>query len=90
MLMNKGILILFLIFGVILIIIELTRVDRQCPKQKIIYRYIPRTFDEEQDEPVYVTDIFKTMFTQPTAWVRGVNDYDFRKKEEVNKFYVSQ
>lgn len=89
--MNKGILILFLIFGVILIIIELTRVDRQCPKQKIIYRYIPRTFDEEQDEPVYVTDIFKTMFTQPdSAWVKGVQSYDFRKKEAVNKFYISQ
>lgn len=86
---SKGVLILFLIFGVILIIIELTRVDRQCPKQKIIYRYVPRTFDEEQDEPVYVSDIFKAMFTE-SSWVRSVNNYDFRKKEEVNKFYVSQ
>jgi len=86
---SKGILILFLIFGVILIIIELTRVDRQCPKQKIVYRYIPRTFDEEQNEPVYVSDIFKSMFTQ-SSWVSGMQSYDFRKKEEVNKFYVSQ
>ena len=87
---NKGILVIFLIFGIILIIIELVRVDKACPKQQIIYRYVPRTFDEEQDEPTYPSEIFKAMFTQPSAWVRGIDDYDYRKKENVNNFFVSQ
>jgi hypothetical protein len=87
---NKGILIIFLIFGIILVIIELVRVDKTCPKQTIIYRYVPRTFDEEQDEPVYVSDIFATMFTQPSSYIRGIADYDYRKKEQVNQFFVSQ
>lgn len=87
---SKGVLIIFLVFGIILVVAELVRVDKACPKQKIIYRYIPRTFDEEQDEPVWVSDIFRSMFTQPTAWVRGIDDYDYRKKEKVNKFFISQ
>lgn len=29
---------------------------------KIEYRYIPRTFKEEQEEPVYASDIYSNMF----------------------------
>ena len=87
---NKGILIMLLICGVIMVIIELVRVDNKCPEQRVIYRYIPRTFDEEQDEPVWVSDIFKSMFTQPSAWIRGMDDYDNRKKEQVNKYFINQ
>lgn len=87
---SKAVLLLFLICGIILIVIEVTRVDRECPKQKIIYRYVPRTFNEEQNEPVYPSQIFQSMFTQPTAWIRGIYDYDLRRREVTNKFFVSQ
>jgi len=87
---SKAVLLLFLICGIILIVIEVTRVDRECSKQKVVFRYIPRTFNEEQNEPVYPSQIFQSMFTQPTAWIRGIYDYDFRKAEAVNKFFVSQ
>lgn len=89
MLIN-GILLLLLMLGIILIIVEITRVDRNCPKQKIIYRYIPRTFEEEQNEPVYPSQIFNSMFTAPSQWVRGISDYDYRKNEAVNNFFISQ
>lgn len=87
---KKGILILLLFFGIILIIMELTKSTAQCPPQKIVYRYIPRTLEEEQSEPAYVTDIFKAMFTQPSTWLGEVNDLDTRKREQINKFFVSQ
>lgn len=87
---NKGILLLFLFFGIILVIIEITKVDRVCPQQKIIYRYIPRTFEEEMSEPVYPSQIFKSMFTAPSQYVHGIGEYDQRKKEKVNQFYISQ
>lgn len=76
--------------GIVFIIIELVRTQQKCPKQEIIYRYIPRSFDEEQLEPVYVTDIFKTMFTQETPWIGNVNDLDTRKREAINQYFVSQ
>lgn len=60
-----------------------------CDK-KVIYKYIPRTLKEDEESPIYVSEIFKTMFTQPSAWIRGMDDYDYRKKEVVNKFFISQ
>ena len=86
----KGILITILVVGIILIVIELVRVEQKCPTQQIIYRYIPRTFEEEQAEPVAVTDIFRAMFTAPDTWIGTVNDTDTRKREAINKYYISQ
>lgn len=86
----KGSIILLLFIGILLVVIEVTRVSQRCPESKIIYRYIPRTFEQEQNEPVYPSDIFKTMFTQPSPWIAGLNDIDNRKIEDINKFFVSQ
>jgi hypothetical protein len=70
--------------------IGLTRASIETPTEKIIYRYIPRTFEEEQNEPVMISDIFKTMFSQPEPWIGNINDVDTRKKEAINKYYISQ
>ena len=86
---NKGVLILFLIFGIILVIIELVRVDRQCPKQKIIYRYIPRTFEEEQNSPIPVTELFADLFNQPDTWT-AVYGLTKRTRDDINKFFLVQ
>jgi hypothetical protein len=84
-------LIIFLIFlGCICITIGITRNTNTCPPEKTIYRYVPRTFEEEQNEPVYVSDIFKQLFTQDSPWVRSANSYDERKLQEANKFFISQ
>jgi len=87
---NKGVLIIFLIFGIILVIIELVRVDTQCARQKVIYRYLPRTFEEQQDSPVPVSSIFRTMFEQESPWIRNMGAYDYAKREQVNNFFISQ
>lgn len=64
----------------------------KCPENKIIHRYIPRTFKEEQDEPVMVSDIFKTMFSQPDIWSIGIaqSDENILETNEKNKYYISQ
>jgi len=83
--------IVFIIFlGILLISIKLAQESVQKPKTQIIYRYLPRTFEEEQEEPVYVSDIFRTMFTQQSPWVASANEFDVRKSEAVNKYFVSQ
>jgi hypothetical protein len=58
--------------------------------EKVIYRYIPRTLEEEEKEPAYVSEIFASMFTQPSTWIGSVNDLDTRKKELINQYFVSQ
>jgi|SaaInlStandDraft_4_1057021.scaffolds.fasta_scaffold172980_1 hypothetical protein len=87
---SKFIILAVLFAGLILITISLTRNSTQCPKAKIVYRYIPKTFEEEQAEPVYVSDIFKTMFSQKSPWIRSVESLDLKKTESVNKYFASQ
>ena len=59
------------------------------PQQKIEYRYLPRTPREQMDEPVFPSDIFETMFSQPDPWILTLNDLDTRKREDINKYFIS-
>lgn len=59
-------------------------------KPQIEYKYIPRTFEEEQNHPEYVTDIFSAMFSEDTPWIKSIYEYDYKKKELLNKFFISQ
>ena len=76
-----------------MVLITLSSLSNQqniCPQPEIIYKYIPRTWEDEQNEPVYPSDIFKTMFTQQSPWIRSVEATDVRRKEAINKYFISQ
>ena len=88
--MFKGLLLFLLLIGIFLVVIELVRSQKTETLEKVIYRYIPRTFDEEQNEPVYPSDIFNAMFTQPSTWIGETTDLDTRKRESINRFFISQ
>uniref|UniRef100_A0A6C0LTS3 Uncharacterized protein n=1 Tax=viral metagenome TaxID=1070528 RepID=A0A6C0LTS3_9ZZZZ len=80
------------IIGLIIIIIDVVKAYNKCPPQKIIYRYVPRTFLEDQENPVPLDDIFYTMFNNPTPWVASV-DVERKKNdigENLNRYYVTQ
>jgi len=82
----------FFIIGLLLVMIAVVRAYNQCEPSKIIYRYIPRTFVEEQENPVPLDDIFYTMFNNPTPWVASV-DIERKKNdigENLNRYYVTQ
>ena len=90
--MLKGIILLTFFFGILFIAVGVTKMKME-PKEdysKIIYRYIPRTFEEEQQFPPPVSDVFETMFSQPSPWVTSMRDLDFRKQENINRYFVSQ
>jgi len=83
---------LLVFLGIIFIIVDVVKikeglVDRE---PKIIYRYIPKSFDEEQMEPVFASEIFETMFSQPSPWILSIREYDQRKQENINKYFVNQ
>jgi hypothetical protein len=77
-------LLLILLIGIFLIVID------RYSQPKIIYKYIPRTLEEESNQPVYVTDIFKSMFSEPGTWNYGLVDYDNRDGEPANAYNISQ
>ena len=83
-------LVICIIIGIICITINLVRLNMPYPETKIVYKYIPKTFEDEQDHPQYASELFKSMFTQQSPWINSVMDYDRRKEESINKYYVSQ
>lgn len=90
--MYKAILLIVIFIGILFVVIETIRVQTGQiePTQKIEYRYIPRTFEEEQSEPVYVSEIFETMFSQPSPWIMSVRNYDQKRQNRINQYFVTQ
>jgi hypothetical protein len=88
MLVYKNILFLFGILGLIFIIIDVVRTYYKCPPERTIYRFIPRTFKEEQENPVPLDDLFKVMFEQPSPWVHTFDIY--KSKKDINDDFISQ
>lgn len=83
-------LVYFLLFvGILLICINLTSMYKQCPGERIVYRYVPRTFEEEQNSPIPVTELFADLFNQPDTWV-AVYGVTKRTKADINKFFLVQ
>jgi hypothetical protein len=74
----KNLFVLIIIFILFLIVIELTRLNtrKKCPQPIIEYRYVPRSFKDEQEQPVSIEDIFGIMFSKPSPWMisRGINE----------------
>ncbi len=88
----KGFFILIFIVSVILLTVYFmskAEISEKCD-QKIIYKYLPRTLEEEETEPVYVTQIFKTMFTQPSVWIDSTYQDTIRRTEQINKYFITQ
>lgn len=80
------------IIGIIFLIIATVKAYNRCPVPKVIYRYIPRTFIEDQENPVPLDDIFYGLFNNPSPWVASV-DIERRKNdigENLNRYYVTQ
>ncbi len=86
----KGFFIIVLILGIILLAIYYIVNQDLGYKSNVVYKYIPRTLAEDQWSPIYVSEIFKTMFTQPSVWIDSINKDQERMQENINKFYISQ
>jgi len=76
----KTIIIIITLFGILLVIIDLARMTKTCPPDKVIYRFVPRTFKEEQDSPIPIKDIFGDMFANPSPWVGSINLKPYERK----------
>jgi len=90
--MKRAVILFLLFFGLLFVIIEIAKVRAGIYKKDptIIYRYIPRTFEEEQEYEVPVSDIFETMFSQPSPWLGSIRTYDIKKQDKINQYFVSQ
>lgn len=78
----ERLLLLFIFIIILIIIYEFTKLNtlKKCPKPIIEYKYITRTFNEEQNEPIPLDNIFNRMFAYPSPWMmsRGIGLTDKR------------
>jgi hypothetical protein len=90
--MIKYIIIILFFTGLLFVITDIIKINNNLCNQEpqIIYRYIPRTFNEEQNDPIYATDIFEKLFSNPSPWTESVRSLDIKKQEAINKYFLSQ
>ncbi len=88
----KGFFLIFLIIGILLIALYFMSNGGRGGggNKKIVYKYLPRSLEEEQESPVFVSQVFKAMFEQPSVWINSIKDDYVRKNEVLNKYYISQ
>jgi hypothetical protein len=86
----KSLIVLLSFIGIVAVIIGYINQIKQCPPPRIEYRYIPRTFEDEQNDPVKVTKLFRNMFEQPTPWVFGTLGFIKPNIFKINRFNISQ
>lgn len=75
--------------GIALIIITFATYNKSCPPPQIIYKFVPRTFQEEQENPVKASEIFQSMFEKPSPFIEralGKNT----PSNNINRFFISQ
>ena len=65
----KSLALLLLFIGIILVVIGYTKNTDKCPKPKVEYRFVPRSFFEEQLSPDNVTKQFQNMFGNNDPWL---------------------
>lgn len=87
--MFKPLIYLLLFAGVIFIVIGYAASKRECPPPVIEYRFIPRTFTEEQDSPVSLEDIYSKMFREASPQPGGYVDIFIPRNEVTNKNFAS-
>lgn len=76
MLNIKNILIFIILIGIIIIIIDSTKkyTFEQCPKSEIKYIYVPRSFNLEQDNPLFIREIFGGLFNDASTWLGSTSN----------------
>ena len=82
----NSIALILLFIGFIFLIIGYMNQIRESPKPVVEYRYIPRTFEEEQKDPPIITDLFRTMFDGQQPYIYGIGTEPFPKIEK-SKIY---
>ncbi len=76
----KVLITLILIIGFIFLILGYIYQLQKCPPPRIEYKYIPRTFEESQDNPIHVSLLYEDIFKEPDIWVAK-----FRESSKYNK-----
>ena len=70
----KSLVFLLMLIGFVFITVGVVKSNQQCPPPKVQYRYIPKTFEQEQSEEPNLTSTYNDMFTKDSPWMNSVSE----------------
>ena len=87
--MYQTVILVLLFIGILFVAINVTSDNCRCyTEQQVIYRYIPRTFEEEQLDPAYADDVHRVLFSARTPWIYGVEGVAIRRDDAIRNHIV--
>ena len=69
----KSLVFLLMLIGFAFIVVGVVKSNQQCPPPKVQYRYIPRTFEQEQSHPQQLPSMYRDMFDKKSAWQQNAS-----------------
>ncbi len=91
--MYKSLILLIFFTGLFFIAIQVSSVytDSLKTQPKTEFKYIPRSFNEEQLDPIYVSELYgENLFKNPSPWIMSIRSYDQQKQETINAYFINQ
>ena len=64
----KSLVFLFMLIGFVFVVIGFVKTNQSCPPPIVQFRYIPKTFNEEQNIHQPLISIYGNMFRDPSPW----------------------
>jgi hypothetical protein len=81
---------LFLLIGIMMMFIGYLKSNQSCPPPIVEYRYIPRSFEDEQVLETPVLSIFGKMFSDVSPWEREVGYSTFSEQTTLRNLKPSK
>lgn len=72
--------VLVFISGIILLVYYINKTKMKCPPNKIKYKYLPRSFEQEQEDLPRPSNVFSEMFKLPSTWI-GYSEINQEKED---------
>jgi hypothetical protein len=66
----RSLAILLLVIGICTVVVGYNKSNQICPPNRVEFRYIPRTFEQEQEVPIPILSTFGKMFQDEDAWMK--------------------
>ena len=66
----KSLVVILLCIGIIMVVTGYNKSFHKKQAPQIEYRYVPRTFFEEQTAPTDLKKSFSSMFDEPSNWMK--------------------
>jgi hypothetical protein len=81
---------LLLLAGIMMMFMGYIKSNQNCPPPIVEYRYIPRSFEDEQVLETPVLSVFGKMFTDVSPWERAVGYNSFSEQNALRSLDLSK